>query len=490
MMGSRPAVVAALRSIARVGTLTAMCTSCAGDGPSAEKPAASRLAVVLDYSPTLSDADALLYLASSPAVDLLAVTLPGTGEADCQSGVPATRSLLMIAGKPDVPVGCGRDTPLVGSRDWPEEWRTEVNRWGDALLPSVEPQQMVDAEQLLIDTISTAALPITIVAVAPLTNLGVVLTAHPELARRIERVVIMGGAVDVAGNVDDSPAAEWNLYIDPEAARRVINAGLRVTLVPLDATNSVPWSERLLRRLSTLDSRPARTIREMAASRDSLDGIYLWDELAAISTVRPDLVTTKQEKVSVNDAGDVVTGASGADITLATGADADGAIEEFLRTVNGGDLPPILDLSQAELDYMIQMNGADGRLGASTANAFSAVDSTGGDPREEAGAFVQRFFSAIDDYASELRGLVPPPDLSAVHNRYLALLTQILDLKSQVIDAFDDVNASTSGELLDAAEARVPLQTLFDQLRSTCQVIEDYSFLHNGPRPCSSAAGR
>ena len=168
---------------------------CANDGPSVSSETASRVRVVLDYSPTLSDAGALLYLASNPAVDLVAVTLPGTGEADCEPGVRTTRSLLAIAGHPNVPVGCGRNTPLVGSRDWPDEWRTEVNRWGADMLPPVAEQPAVDAGQLLVDTLTASTAPITIVAVAPMTNLGVVLAEHPGLANRVDRIVIMGGAL-------------------------------------------------------------------------------------------------------------------------------------------------------------------------------------------------------------------------------------------------------------------------------------------------------
>lgn len=165
--------------------------SCTGDDRSQASPSSKRVRVVLDYSPTLSDAGALLYLASVPEVELLAVTLPGTGESDCDVGVRTTRSLLAIAGRPNVPVGCGRDAPLVGHRDWPEEWRAEVNRCGDEMLAPVGVLPALDAEPLLVDTLSHTSTPVTIVAVAPLTNLGVVLPTHPEFA---DMVAAMNGA--------------------------------------------------------------------------------------------------------------------------------------------------------------------------------------------------------------------------------------------------------------------------------------------------------
>ncbi|MEP7114833.1 MAG: nucleoside hydrolase, partial [Ilumatobacteraceae bacterium] len=287
--------------------------------------------VVLDYSPTLSDAGALLYLASNPEVELLAVTLAGTGESDCDVGVRTTRSLLAIAGRPNVPVGCGRDAPLVGHRDWPEAWRAEVNRWGDEMLPAVDALPALDAETLLVDTLTHASTPVTIVAVAPLTNLGAVLPAHPEFADMVDRIVIMGGAVAVPGNVEAAPAAEWNIYIDPEAARRVIATGIPITLVPLDATNDVPWTERLLRRLSTLEAPAATTVHQMAASRTTLNGFYLWDELAAVTAIRKEVVTTEQRAVRIDDDGTVVIDPNGVTINVAVHTDPHSATEEFLR---------------------------------------------------------------------------------------------------------------------------------------------------------------
>lgn len=189
------------RALVLGATLVLVGASCTSDDRPQASPSSTRVRVVLDHSPTLSDAGALLYLASNPEVELLAVTLAGTGESDCDVGVRTTRSLLAIAGRPNVPVGCGRDAPLAGHRDWPEAWRAEVNRWGDQMLPPVDALPALDAETLLVDTLTHTSTPVTIVAVAPLTNLGVVLPAHPEFAHMVDRIVIMGGAVAVPGNV-------------------------------------------------------------------------------------------------------------------------------------------------------------------------------------------------------------------------------------------------------------------------------------------------
>ena len=126
-----------------IALVVATLTGCVDD-PAVRRPVhrvagerRRRRLVVLDYSPTHSDIGALLYLASRPDVDLLAVTLPGTGEADCVPGTRNTRQLLALADLPDVPVGCGRDEPLKGHRDWPDEWRVEADKLPRVLVQPV-----------------------------------------------------------------------------------------------------------------------------------------------------------------------------------------------------------------------------------------------------------------------------------------------------------------------------------------------------------------
>ncbi len=462
---------------------------CSSNDHSTGTGATPRVQLVLDYSPTLSDASALLYLASHPAIELLAVTLPGTGEADCEPGTRTTRALLAIAGDDTVPVGCGRNDPLIGDRDWPEEWRTEVNRWGTDMLPAVDSEQARDAEQLLIDTLTAATTPITVVAVGPLTNLGVVLAAHPELAERIERIVIMGGAINVPGNVEASPAAEWNIYIDPEAARRVLASGVPVTLIPLDATNHLPWTERLLRRLATLDGPAARTVHQLAESRATLDGFYLWDELAAMAAVAADLVTLESMTVRIDDDGAIVQDPDGGAVLVAISADTDAASEEFLRTLNNGTLPEVVPLTATELDYMAEMGGIDSRLNAALSRAYEAIEQADdSDPRDVATTFLTSFADAVASMMSDMRGLHPPGSLSEAHDDYVEVLTRFVDRKDDLLTAIADAVGTDLDQLIADAMTRASLGDIFDRVSDACQALKDYSFLHDGPSPCSSAA--
>ena len=232
---------ARITSIALVAVASIGCTPTGGNGaesdvgtPEIGEVAASERAVpmIVDYSPTLSDVPALLFLATRPDVELLAVTLPGTGESDCEPGVRHTRSLLVIAGRPDVPVACGREGPMAGDRDWPLSFREASRSFPGVVLPHVTSADQGDAVELLSDTLDAAEHLVSIVALGPLTNLGRAFDARPELADRVASIVTMGGAFDVAGNVFDtgdgnsaSADAEWNFHIDPASVRASAGCG-------------------------------------------------------------------------------------------------------------------------------------------------------------------------------------------------------------------------------------------------------------------------
>ena len=463
----------------------ALLATVAGGSSDDEKLDAPRLQVVLDYSPTISDAGALLYLASNPAVELLAVTLPGTGEADCEPGVLITRALLLVAESPDVAVGCGRNEPLAGDRDWPDEWREDANHLGEGMLPTVEPQPAVDAEQLLADTLRAATEPITLVAVGPLTNLGVVLAAEPALAEKVERIVIMGGAVTVPGNVEASPAAEWNIYIDPEAARIVIAAGVAVTLVALDATNHLPWSQRFLARLASLDSAAAKTVHELAVTRYMLDGLYLWDELAAMVAVDPSLVTTERMNVRVDDDGAIVRDPDGFAVEVATNTDADAARDAFVAGLNGGTAMPSSSLTAEEVDYLVALGGADSRFSAATSQVFRGVDENDPDIHAMARPVITGFVDAAATLAAELGDVNPPSALRAAHQEYLQSMADFVAARDDLLAAVDSSDGNDIYELLNNALVASGVDQLFERINVACTKLRDYSFLRGGPRPCS-----
>ena len=192
--------------------------------------------LVIDTDPGVDDAVALLLALRCPEVSLVAVTTV-FGNVDLATTTANALRLLTLAGRTDVPVAAGAERPLVHPQpDRADAWHGADGLGGHAdRLPAPAFQaDRRDAVTLLADVLGTATEPVTIAAIGPLTNVALLLAAHPSLAPKIGRLVVMGGAL---GSGNTTPAAEFNVWSDPEAARRVlVEESVPTTLVPLDLT--------------------------------------------------------------------------------------------------------------------------------------------------------------------------------------------------------------------------------------------------------------
>jgi len=321
-----------------------------------ESDVSQRRPLILDYSPTVSDVGALLYLLSRPELDVVAITLPVTGEAGCELGVEVTLGVLALLDR-TVPIACDPDRPD-DAGNWPSEFLEghELLRSG---LPAVAPRSAEGpvAHELISQAVAESDQPVTLVAVAPLTNVARALDRHPELIDRLDEIVIMGGAVDTPGNVADT-SAEWNLWIDAPSAAQVFTSGATITLIPLDATNDVPVPPFWRRDLELTE--PTEAIQYLGSQVETFPSVtsgffYLWDELAAAVAAGEDTVTVGQMQLEVIDEpgpqyGSTVRAASGGQITVAVGVtDPRGFYDHFLATLAGApvdrsSLPANLDL--------------------------------------------------------------------------------------------------------------------------------------------------
>ncbi len=191
--------------------------------------------VILDTDPGIDDALAILLAIASPEVELRAVTVTG-GNCPLEQAVQNALALLDTV-ESSVPVVPGVALPLIRPPfTAPETHGT--SGLGNAVLPlprnKPAPAHAVD---VLVQEIMNAVDPVTLVAVAPLTNVAVALRREPRVAERVHEVIVMGGAVDVPGNT--TPLAEFNVYVDPHAAYIVLHSGLPLTIVPWDITSRV-----------------------------------------------------------------------------------------------------------------------------------------------------------------------------------------------------------------------------------------------------------
>lgn len=220
-----------------------------------------RIPVYLDCDTGVDDAVALAYLLASPAVDLVGV---GTvsGNTTAAQAARNTLDLLALAGRDDAPVAIGAHDHLDHSYGGGAAHVHGDNGIGGVLLPRAdrEPDART-AVDLLLDLSHTHAGSLHVLAIGPLTNLAHALEADPTLPERIAAVTVMGGSALAPGNI--TPAAEANVYNDPQAAASVLAADWDLTLVPLDATMEHTLTEDDRRMLLAADRPFVRAIGEI-----------------------------------------------------------------------------------------------------------------------------------------------------------------------------------------------------------------------------------
>ncbi len=203
----------------------------------------TRRPVIVDTDLSFDDYIALLYLLHHPGIDIRAITVVN-GAVHMKPGIENAHRLVQLAGRTDIPVAGGPDRPLAGQHAFPASWRFPLDFLPRLMIPRAKFAPLgLSAPELIRQQIVASDAPLTFVALGPLTNLALALRADPTLASRLDTIFISGGAINVPGTVhQDVPSnpntvAEWNLYLDPEAADIVFNSGVRLVLVPLDVTH-------------------------------------------------------------------------------------------------------------------------------------------------------------------------------------------------------------------------------------------------------------
>lgn len=331
--------------------LAATLGGCAGDDSTAVRP------VIVDSDGAFDDIKAIVYLLEQPDFEVIALTLSGTGIAHCPEAAYNVSALLERIGAPQIPVACGRTTPLAGNNEAPPAWRNAADTLGGVDLPEPRPLDELDAPDLLAEAIKSADDKVTIVALGPLTNVAEALNTDPEILTDVEMMYLMGGAVDVGGNVlYGNPDAEFNIWADPTAADMVFATEVPITLIPLDATNYLPVTPYLYEAAEV--HRDFSAVSAFTADYLSvtpfLGGIYHWDELAAVATIDESVVTIEDRLLTIDVEGATIEDAAGRPVRVATAADRRTFESHFYGTIFGTADP---DVPNWEPDVVMAWDG-------------------------------------------------------------------------------------------------------------------------------------
>lgn len=255
--------------------------------------------MIIDTDPGVDDAMAIFMALASPELDVVGLTTV-FGNAATVNTTRNARVLLDAAGRRDIPVAEGAADSLTGQYVGPVPWVHGHNGLGDAAInePSRQPID-VPAHEFLYETCAASPGAIILLAVGPLTNLGLALQHHPDIVDLVTEVVVMGGNALVPGNA--TPVAEANINNDPEAADLVFGAKWRVTMVGLDVTHKVNLSGAAIDRISSVDTPTAALLgaalplyRNFFETRNHVDGIFVHDPSAVAYLLDPDAFTTEQ----------------------------------------------------------------------------------------------------------------------------------------------------------------------------------------------------
>jgi purine nucleosidase len=248
--------------------------------------------LIIDCDPGVDDAIALLVAFGSPELHLLGITTVA-GNVPLVLTQSNARKICELAKRRDVPVFAGCPRPMLRSLHTAEEIHGTTGLQGAQLPDPALPLEPTHAVQFLIDTLIQATEPITIAALGPLTNLAIALIQAPTIANKIERLVIMGGAI-AYGNV--TPTAEFNIYVDPHAAQVVFSSGIPITLISLDITHQVLTTADRIETLQAVGTPVCTAAAGMLryygtfdAFRYGIPGSPLHDPCVVVYLLRPDL---------------------------------------------------------------------------------------------------------------------------------------------------------------------------------------------------------
>jgi inosine-uridine nucleoside N-ribohydrolase len=257
--------------------------------------------IILDCDPGHDDAIALLLALASPEVELLGVTTVSGNQTLDKTTANALR-ILEFVGRGDVPVYAGADRPLLRERDVAAHVHGESGLDGPDLPAPTAHARDRHAVDFLAEQIRERHGRVTLVPTGPLTNIGLLLALHPDA--RPERIVLMGGAI---GEGNRTPAAEFNIWADPEAAQRVFSSGLDTTMIGLDVTHRALIKDEHTERLRTA-GRVGGMVAELMDfySRfhrqryPDLDGSPMHDPVCIAHLVDPQLVAVRDAFIEVD----------------------------------------------------------------------------------------------------------------------------------------------------------------------------------------------
>ena len=218
--------------------------------------------IIIDTDPGQDDAAAIMLALGSPdEIELLGITAVA-GNVPLSLTERNARIVCELCGRPDVKVFAGADKPVARALVTAEHVHGKTGLDGPELAePTMALQDQHGVDFIIETVLREAPGSVTLCTLGPLTNVALALRKAPEIASRVRELVMMGGGFFEGGNI--TPAAEFNIYVDPEAADEVFRSGMPIVMMPLDVTHRVLTFKTRVAAIRALGSRPAIAMAEM-----------------------------------------------------------------------------------------------------------------------------------------------------------------------------------------------------------------------------------
>lgn len=266
----------------------------------------SKQLVLMDHDGGVDDYLATMLLMTMDNVQPLGVVVTA---ADCyaQPAVNATRKILDLMGFSDIPVA---ESKVRGINPFPNLYRRDsfvVDHFPILNQQEIITTPLIDqpGEDFTVKVLQQAPEPVTIMATGPLTNIATALQKAPEIATKIQRIVWMGGALNVPGNVEKNwepgqdGTAEWNAYWDPISVAKIWDTQIEIIMCPLDITNNVPVTSEIVQKMGKQRNYPISDLAGQCYALVIPQDYYFWDVLATAYLARPDFFQLKEIETEI-----------------------------------------------------------------------------------------------------------------------------------------------------------------------------------------------
>ena len=283
--------------------------------------------IIIDTDPGQDDAVAILLALASPELEVLGITAVA-GNVPLALTARNARIICELAGRPDIGVYAGCDRPMMRKLVTAEHVHGRTGLDGPQLPDPLMPLQSEHAVDFIIRTLrAEPAGTVTLCPLGPLTNIAMAYRLAPDIVGRVQEVVLMGGAYFEVGNI--TPAAEFNIYVDPQAADIVFRSGVSLVVMPLDVTHKAMTNGARVAAFRNLGTEPGRMVAEWTDFFERFDkakygseGAPLHDPTVIAWLLQPDLFTGRRINVEIEVQSELTMGMTVADWWGVTGRPA------------------------------------------------------------------------------------------------------------------------------------------------------------------------